>query len=59
MTKVYCYWFPSNTCHHSNGYGQPLFYVMSIILKPIQTLYDEIPCGGFGQHNLHNLYAKL
>ena len=32
---------------------------MSIILKPIQTLYDEIPCGGFGQHNLHNLYAKL
>ena len=24
MTKIYFYWFPSNSCRHSKGYGQPL-----------------------------------
>ena len=37
----------------------PSFYIMSIISKFIQSLYDEIWMIRHELHNLHNVYAKL
>ena len=37
----------------------PSFYIISIVSKFIQSLYDEIWKIRHELHNLHNVYAKL
>ena len=39
--SLFSHWFPSNSCHHSNGNGQPSFWIMSNISKTSQTLCEE------------------
>ena len=50
--RLFSRWFPSNSCHHSNGNGQPVISRKLVRNFMMKLELFELP-------NLHNLCAKL